>query len=206
MIASVLRALSRMRTPASVRSGTMSANSLVCFTCPAITACDTPDAFKRLMHLPSCPSETQCSAAAGARAARSARSGKASSFIAMTVTSWPAARAASSTKNGNRPLPAIRPRRIVFQPRNRDGWDDPRRGLPAVDEGGSFVGKDFFRLPRRPSQNDAALRCADELDQILHLGARQRSVLLNLLERARRVQLRLKQVPERALQLLYDVG
>ena len=43
----------------------MSANSLVCFTCPAITACVTPASFSRLMHLPSWPSETQCRSAAG---------------------------------------------------------------------------------------------------------------------------------------------
>ena len=38
--------------------------------------------------------------------------GERSSLRAMTVTSWPAPRAASSTRNGNRPFPAIRPRRI----------------------------------------------------------------------------------------------
>ena len=50
--ASVFCAFSRISTPSSVRSGTMSANSLVCLTCPAITACVTPAAFSRLMHLP----------------------------------------------------------------------------------------------------------------------------------------------------------
>ena len=78
----------------------MSANSFVCFTWPAITAWVTPASFSTLMHLPSCPSETQCRSAAGGRAAASARSGNASSLMAMTVTSWPAARAASSTRNG----------------------------------------------------------------------------------------------------------
>src|SRR2546427_12479050 len=65
------------------------------------------------MHLPSCPSDTQWSAAAGGREAASARSGNASSLIATTVTSWPAPRAASSTRNGNRPFPAIRPKRTL---------------------------------------------------------------------------------------------
>ena len=64
MIASVFRAFSRISTPSSVRSGTMSAKSLVCLTCPAMTAWVTPASFRRLMHFPSWPSETQCSAAA----------------------------------------------------------------------------------------------------------------------------------------------
>ena len=54
----------------------MSANSLVCFTCPAITAWVTPASFSRLMHLPSWPSEIQWSAAAGGRAASVVEIGK----------------------------------------------------------------------------------------------------------------------------------
>ena len=44
-----------------------------------------------------------------ASAACASRSGKASSLMATTVTSWPSARAASRTRNGKRPLPAISP-------------------------------------------------------------------------------------------------
>ena len=65
MSASVFFALRRISTPASVRSGTMSAKSFVCFTWPAITAWVTPASFSRLMHLPSWPSEIQWSGAAG---------------------------------------------------------------------------------------------------------------------------------------------
>ena len=42
MIASVFFDLRRISTPSSVMSGTMSEKSLVCLTCPAITALVTP--------------------------------------------------------------------------------------------------------------------------------------------------------------------
>ena len=42
---------------------------LTCLTCPAITACATPAAFRILMHLPRWPSETQCRSAPASRAA-----------------------------------------------------------------------------------------------------------------------------------------
>ena len=128
--------------PRSVMSGTISANSLTCLTCPAITAWVTPAAFSRLMHLPSCPSETQCSAAAGGRAASSARSGNASSLIAMTVTSCPAPRAASRTRNGNRPFPRSRPSFRLL-----------------------LVRQDLFGPAGRASQNHTALRGPDEVDR-----------------------------------------
>ena len=109
---SVFFDFSRISTPINARSGTMSANSFVCFTCPAITARVTPASCSRLMHFPSCPNEIQCIGAAGGRRARSSSSGNVSSFSAMTVTSCPAPRAASSTRKGNRPFPAMRPRRM----------------------------------------------------------------------------------------------
>ena len=56
------------------------------------------------------------------------------------------------------------------------------------------------RVARR--KDHAALRGADEVDQVLHFGAGERPILLDLLQRARRVQLRLEQIPERPLQLL----
>ena len=61
--ASVLRALSRVSTDSSVRSGTMPEKILTCLTWPAITAWDTPAALRILMHLPSCPSDTQWNSA-----------------------------------------------------------------------------------------------------------------------------------------------
>ena len=83
---------SRVRTDSSVRSGTMPEKILACLTCPAITACGTPAAFRILIHLPEWPSDTQWRSARASRAARSS-SGNASSFTATTVTSWPRPRA-----------------------------------------------------------------------------------------------------------------
>src|SRR6202011_4162491 len=52
---------------------------------------------------------TQCS-----RFAERSSSGAASSFSAITAISMPWLRAPSSTRNGNRPLPAMRPQPVVF--------------------------------------------------------------------------------------------
>jgi hypothetical protein len=57
-----------------------------CLTWPAITARVTPASLSRLMQVPSWPIEIQWMAAPCRRAA-SFRPGKASSFVAMTVTS-----------------------------------------------------------------------------------------------------------------------
>src|SRR5579864_6489190 len=57
------------------------------------------------MSFESSPSESQKTDAAP----RDSISGKVSSLIAATTTSYPCARAASSTRNGKRPLPAMRP-------------------------------------------------------------------------------------------------
>ena len=67
----------------------------------------------------------------------------------------------------------------------------------AISDARLFVREHFFRPPRRAAQDDAALRGADEVDEVLHFGARQRPILLDLLQRARGVQLRLQQVAER---------
>ena len=96
-------------TESSVRSGMKSEKIFTCLTWPAITA-SVIDA--RLEHrdapCPSWPSETQCSAAPRASAAAT-RAGSASSLMATTVTGRPCACAASRTRKGNRPLPAISP-------------------------------------------------------------------------------------------------
>ena len=93
----------------------------------------------------------------GARAA-SLSSGKVSSFAATIVTSCPCARAASRTRNGKRPLPAMSPSFIRRRPA-------PRRAGSAP-------------------QDDAALRGADEVDEVPHFRRRERRVLLDLRERA----------------------
>src|SRR6184192_1593153 len=133
------------------------------------------------MHSPSWPIEIQSNAAAGGRAAASARSANVSSCRPMTVRSCPAARAASRTRKGKRPLPAMSPRRTLF------------------------VGEHFFGAARGPAQDDASRRGADEVHEVLHLGARERAVLLDLLQRPRRVELRLQEIAERALQLDDDI-
>src|SRR5882757_5518227 len=49
----------------------------------------------------------------GSAAARASISGSVSSLMAATTTSTPCARAASSSRNGNRPLPAIKPSLVL---------------------------------------------------------------------------------------------
>ena len=73
----------------------------------------TPASFSTLMHVPSCPREIQWMALPW-RPAASFISGNVSSLAATIVTSWPCARAASSTRNGNRPFPAMSPSFISF--------------------------------------------------------------------------------------------
>ena len=150
--------LSCISTPSAVRSGTMSAKSLVCLTCPAITAWVTPASFRRLMHLPSWPSDTQCRSAAGGRAGSVGQVGKRLFLDGDDRDLWPAARAASRTRNGNRPLPAIKP--------------EPHACYSSASTSSAPA--------RRAPQDDAALRRADEVDQVLHFGAGQRAVALDL--------------------------
>src|SRR3954471_19261230 len=63
-----------------------------------------------------------------------------------------------------------------------------------------FIGDDFFGAARRASQDHAARRRSDELDDVLHFRARERAVLLDLLQRAGGVELRLEEIPEGALE------
>src|SRR5579859_1202196 len=62
------------------------------------------------MSLDSSPSDIQCTRTPESREASSVISGSVSSLMATTTTLSPLARAASSTRKGNRPLPAIKPR------------------------------------------------------------------------------------------------
>src|SRR4051812_12037455 len=102
--------------------------------------------------------------------------------MATTVTSYPAALAASRTRNGNRPLPAIRPRRI--------------------GRSSQVVGLAVLRALGGAPQDDATRRAPDEIEQVGHFRARERWVTLDLLERTRGIQLRLEEIPERALQFV----
>ena len=72
-------------------SGTMSAKSLVCLTCPAITAWVDARVLQQADALAQLAERHPVQAGRGRlRAASSASSGNASSLMAMTVTSWPA--------------------------------------------------------------------------------------------------------------------
>src|SRR5581483_1156991 len=102
----------------------------------------------------------------------------------MTVTSWPAARAASRTRNGKRPFPAMSPSRMRLSCRRIAPWPTRRSARPTVPGGAA----------PRPPEDHAPLGGADEVDEVQDLRARQRPVLLDLLDRPRRVQLRLEQI------------
>src|SRR2546423_5203904 len=72
--------------------------------CPAMIARSTPSDLNVLISLPSCPRDIQCTVFACC-----SMSGKVSSLMAATTISIPWLRAASSTRKGNFPFPAIRP-------------------------------------------------------------------------------------------------
>ena len=190
MIASVLRRFSRISTPSERQVRHDVGEQLRVLHLPGHHRLRSRRRlFSRLMHLPSWPSDTQCKSAAGGRAAASARSGNASSLMAMTVTSWPARARRVEDEKGK---PAVagdqaQAHRVIRTPRPRDprtasSWPRDfvlnRRGTRL------FVREHFFRPPRRAPQDDAALRRADEVDQVLDFGAGQRPILLDLLQRA----------------------
>src|SRR5215470_6033641 len=76
----------------------------LCFTCPAMIAWFTPSDLKVLINFPSWPRDIQCTVFACCSI-----SGNVSSLIAATTISIPWLRAASSTRKGNFPFPAMRP-------------------------------------------------------------------------------------------------
>ena len=106
---SVLRVRRFSSSLASRQSGRMLEKICLCFTCPAITALVTPSLWKTSISRDSSPSESQCTLMSGSAAARMSISASVSSRMAATVTASPCARAASSSRIGNRPLPAMRP-------------------------------------------------------------------------------------------------
>ena len=106
--ASVLRALRRVSTDSSVRSGMMPEKILTCLTCPAITARDTPAAFQDLDALAELPERHPVEVRAGV--ARRRFEVRERLFLDRDDGDVVAqAAGARSTRNGNRPLPAMRP-------------------------------------------------------------------------------------------------
>jgi hypothetical protein len=93
----------KLLSPAS-NPGRIALKILLCFTCPAITACFTPSLCNSSMARLSSPRLSQCR-----RAACFSSSGEASSRMAKTAISMPWLRAPSKTRNGKSPLPAIKP-------------------------------------------------------------------------------------------------
>ena len=122
--ASVFRALSLVRTDSSVRSGTMPEKILTCLTCPAMTACDDAGRLENLDTLAEMAERDPVELGARAIGAACSSSGNASSLTATTVTSWPRLRAPCSARNGNLPLPAIRPILLM-----QAGSVEPRRAV-----------------------------------------------------------------------------
>ncbi len=106
---SVLRVLKFNSSFASRQSGRMLEKICLCRTCPAITARVTPSAWNVSISFDSSPSDIQYTRTPGSAAARSSISGEVSSLIAATTTVSPCARAASSSRNGKRPFPAMSP-------------------------------------------------------------------------------------------------
>src|SRR5712664_2733548 len=123
------------------------------------------------MALLNSPRLTQCS-----RFAERSSSGAASSFSAITAISIPWLRAPSSTRNGNRPLPAISPH--------------PELLVAAIDMDSS-----------RKLLHDAAFSRLDELHQLDHVGGIAK-LFAHLRQSLRSIQFRTQQQSKRALQSL----
>ena len=103
--ASVLRVRSANSSLASRQSGRMLENICLCFTCPAMTARSTPSFLKVSISFDNSPNDIQCTDVAPCDSI----SGNVSSLMAATTTSIPCARAASRTRKGKRPFPAMSP-------------------------------------------------------------------------------------------------
>src|ERR1700739_2029792 len=169
---------------ASFQSGRIELKILLCFTCPAITACRTPSLCINSIALLSSPRLTQCS-----RFAIFSSSGEASSFSAITAISIPWLRAPSRTRKGNRPFPAIRPQPFLF-----------------CDVSGMNS--------RSALLHDAAFGLFDEFHQLLHVGGflhclsnlfeRLRGVFLRARQHAERFLQRLDALRGKSLALQPD--
>src|SRR5258708_7559076 len=165
---------------ASFQSGRIELKILLCFTCPAITACFTPSLCINSIALLNSPRLTQCS-----RLAIFSSSGEASSFSAITAISIPWLRAPSRTRKGNRPFPAIRPQPVL-----------PGPGLLCVVSGMTF---------RSALLHDAAFGFFHEFHQFLYVGG-IRHALSQHFQRLRSVFLRAHEHAKRFLQHFDAVG
>src|SRR5208337_1513151 len=126
------------------------------------------------MALLSSPRLTQCT-----RLAACASSGEASSLIAITAISIPWLRAPSSTRNGNRPFPAISPQPSLFVFISRTPATPASAGLLLL--------------------HDPALRLLHKTHQLLYVRGIF-PALPQLFQRLRSVLLGSHQYPERSLQ------
>ena len=145
MTPSVFRDISLPSTFAIVQSGMMPSEKIfVCLTWPAMTACDTPAFFSRLMQVPSWPERDPVNLAAG-----------------------PLRRVGQFGEG----LFLRRDDGHVVAGRARGLEDEEREPAVTGDESEAhlLVGQHFFGAPRRAAQDDAALRRADEVDQVLAL-------------------------------------
>src|SRR5208283_4098579 len=162
---------------ASFQSGRIALKILLCFTWPAITARVTPSLCNNSMALLSSPRLTQCT-----RFAACANSGEASSLSAITAISMPWLRAPSSTRNGNRPFPAISPQPFLFA--SISNAQTASRPLPAL-----------LLL------HDPALRLLHEIHQFFYVRGIS-PCLPHFCQCLRSILLRSQQQPERPLQRL----
>src|SRR5712692_8269828 len=169
---------------ASFQSGRIELKILLCCTCPAITACETPSWCMSSIVLLNSPRLTQWT-----RFAARAISGEASSLIAMTAMSIPWLRAPSRTRKGNLPFPAMSPQPAA-----------PGAVFAVVLSVVSGIRSTF----RGVLFHDAALGGLDKSNQLLHVG-RITQCLAHLLDRVRGIQFRARQQPERPLENLQSL-
>src|SRR5208337_2115378 len=124
------------------------------------------------MALLSSPRLTQCT-----RLAACASSGEASSLIAITAISIPWLRAPSSTRNGNRPFPAISPQPSLFaliskaQPtlRSPAGYLPTHPLFPLSDPHLLLLQEAPQPLPALLLFHDPALRLLHEIHQFFYV-------------------------------------
>ena len=184
--ASVLPAGRRRRAASSVGSGTTPPNSLTCLTWPAMTARLTPAPSSVAMHAPSCaelhPGERRAAELArerlelGKRLALDGDDG----HVVPELT--------GGAKHEKRE------RAVAGDQADRHG-----AGRVAATRLHQVVDP-----LRRATQDDAAARRRDEVDEIAHLRRRQRRIALDQLERAAGVVL--DEVPVGAAQLADELG
>ena len=151
----VLRLAACVSTDSIVRSGITPPNSLTCLTWPAMTACDDAAAFSVLMHLPSWPSSIQ-------------------------VNVVPPSSRASVSSVGKR-LALDRHDDDVVAELAGGAQHEKRKRAVAGDQANRprlvrlLDVHQILEPPRRPPEDDAALRGRDEVDEVADLRARRAS-------------------------------